>query len=112
MKIEDLTIGQARELAALFNSVEQSVDTGPWHVGECYLIRTGTMILTGRLLSVGEHELLLQDAAWIADTGRFANALRDGTLDEIEPFPGNAIVGRGAIVDAAVWLHPLPRTQK
>jgi hypothetical protein len=70
------------------------------------------MILTGHLLFIGEHELLLQDAAWIADTGRFADALKDGTLGEVEPFPNEAIVGRGSIIDAAIWDHPLPREQK
>ena len=86
---------------------------GPWVVGQAYLIRTVTMIQTGRLVAVYDKELVLDDAAWVADTGRFYDALSKGTLNEIEPFPdGPVIVGRGAICDAAIWSHPLPRKQK
>src|SRR3990167_4090803 len=51
-------------------------ESGPWKIGKCYLIRTVTMIDTGRLVEVTEQELVLEDAAWIADTGRFADALQ------------------------------------
>ena len=112
MDINDLTIRQAKELAALFgnNSVEPA--THAWEVGRNYLIRTVTMIDTGRLVAVTEHELVLEDAAWIADTGRFSNALKSLDFDEVEPFPtGRVIVGRGAVIDA-VQIHDLPRCQK
>jgi len=83
-----------------------------WTVGKSYLIRTVTMTVTGKLSVVGKKELVLDDAAWIASTGRFANALTTGGLDEVEPFPGSVIVGRGAIVDACEWTHDLPRKVK
>ena len=72
----------------------------PWVVGKCYFIRTVTYHVTGRLASVGPHELVLDDAAWVADSGRFADAFRTGSLSEVEPFPGQIIVGRAAVVDA------------
>jgi hypothetical protein len=55
--------------------------------------------------------LVLADAAWIADTGRWSTALATGRLHEVEPYPGEGlcIVSRAAIVDVAVWDHPLPR---
>lgn len=111
MKLDDLTIGQARELAALFNT-RQADSKSPWEVGKCYLIRTVTMIQTGRLAAITEHELLLENAAWVADTGRFHDALKTGKLVEVEPFIGPAIIGRGAIVDATEWMHALPSDQK
>ncbi len=83
-----------------------------WEIGENYLIRTVTMTDTGKLVEVGEHELVLEDAAWIADTGRFSDALKSGTFSEVEPFPeGKLIIGRGSIVDA-VKIKTLPRKQK
>jgi hypothetical protein len=85
---------------------------GAWVIGEKYIIRTVTMIQTGRLVYIDEHELVLEDAAWIADTDRFSTALRTGVLKEVEPFPGEAGVGRGSIVDFCVWSHNLPRSQK
>jgi hypothetical protein len=75
--------------------------SNPYKIGANYLIRTVTMIDTGRLVEVTDHELVLEDAAWIADTGRFSDALRRCDFNEIEPFPsGRVIVGRGAVVDA------------
>ncbi len=76
---------------------------GPWRLGEQYLIRTVTMIQHGTLVDVTEHELVLVNAAWIADTGRFASFLAGKCKpNEVEPFPANepVIVGRGSIIDA------------
>ena len=81
-------------------------------IGKCYLIRTVTMMYTGRLTNITDTDLLLADAAWIADSGRYADALENGTLSEVEPYPNEVIVSRAAIVDAAVWTHELPREQK
>ena len=86
--------------------------TGPWVIGKAYLIRTVTLYVVGRLAEVHPQELLLTDAAWIADTGRFADALVTGRLNEVEPFPGPVILGRGSIVDATAWTHVLPLEQK
>jgi hypothetical protein len=85
----------------------------PVAIGENILVRTVTMIQVGRLVAVGEHELTLEDAAWVADTGRFATMLATGKAEEVEPFPdGICFVGRGAIVDGCPWRHPLLRETK
>jgi hypothetical protein len=81
-------------------------------VGRAYLVRTVTHYYTGRLVAVNDAELLLEDAAWIADTGRYADSLASGSLGEVEPMQGNLILSRGAIVDAVEWKHALPRDQK
>ena len=92
--------------------MKRGLVSGVWEIGENYLIRTVTMIDTGRLVMVTEHELVLEDAAWIADSGRFADALQSAEFNEVEPFPdGQVIVGRGAIIDA-VKISKLPRVQK
>ena len=111
MNLDDLTIGQAKQLAALLGNSKQS-DNSAWEIGKGYLIRTVTMTNTGRLVAVTEQELVLKDAAWVADTGRFSDALKSCNFDEVEPFPdGKVIIGRGAIVDA-VQVEVLPRAQK
>ncbi len=75
----------------------------PFQIGKTYVIRTVTMIQLGKLTAVYPQELVLEDASWIADTGRFANFLKDPELrSESEPFCAPCIVGRGAIVDAQV----------
>jgi hypothetical protein len=112
MDIDKLTIGEVKELRAMFGGSAEPVTGGPWKIGTNYLIRTVTMTLTGKLVAAHAAELVLESAAWIADTGRFADALSKGTLNEIEPMPGRVIVGRGSIVDATEWLHALPTVQK
>ena len=81
-------------------------------VGECLLIRTVTMTLTGRVTRIDAELIELESAAWIADTGRFADALSTGKLSEVEPFPSKAWIQRSSVVDMAPWDHTLPRTQK
>ena len=84
-----------------------------WEMGQKYFIRTVTHHITGRLVGIDTHELVLEDAAWIADDGRFADALKNGTFKEVEPFPdGMVVVGRGSIIDGCYWNHELPREQK
>lgn len=84
----------------------------PYEVGKNYFIRTVTMSYTGELIWVGEKELVLENPAWIADSGRFMQALRVGSLDEVEPMNEKAIIGRGAIVDASIIDWELPTEQK
>jgi hypothetical protein len=110
MNIDSMTIAEAREISRLFCS--KSADSSAWEIGKIYLIRTVTMIDTGRLVAVTEHELVLEDAAWIADTGRFADALSKCEFNEVEPFPaGRVIVGRGAVIDAVI-VGTTSRSQK
>ena len=112
MDIGDLTLRQAKELVGMFGGVTAASDTSAWDIGANYLIRTVTMIDTGRLVAVTEHELVLEDAAWIADTGRFSNAVAKAEFNEVEPFPtGRVIIGRGAVIDA-VKITAVPRSKK
>ena len=95
----------------MFQTAPTPIDH-PWEIGANYLIRTVTMIDTGRLIAVTAQELVLEDAAWIADTGRFADAIEKAEFGEVEPFPaGHVILGRGSIIDA-VKIKTLPRSQR
>lgn len=85
-----------------------------WKVGNAYSIRTVTNFHTGRLLREETNHLVLINAAWIADTGRFADFLKTGKANEVEPFPIDleVAVPKGAIVNACAWPHELPKDQK
>ena len=112
MKIEQLTIAEAREISRLFSEQQSVPSIHPWQIGKCYFIRTVTHHHTGRLVQVTEHELVLEHAAWIADDGRFSDAVKSGTFEEVEPFPdGPIIIGRGSVIDAA-QITSAPRSQK
>ena len=115
-KIDELTIGEARELAALFGGKSACVAAAshPFEVGENYFIRTVTHHFTGKLVEVHASELVLEDAAWIADDGRFADAVAKGSFNEVEPFPPDSrvIVNRASLVDAVKVGFKLPCSQK
>lgn len=80
-------------------------------IGKKVFIRTVTNFYTGLLDSCAEY-LHLGDAAWIADTGRFADALATGKLNEVEPYPADCWVAAGSVVDISEWRHDLPRVQQ
>jgi hypothetical protein len=108
-----LTADELRSLIVTASPV--SVCTCKSHsfeIGKAYLIRTVTMHYTGRVIAITDSDVLLEDAAWIADTGRFADSLQTGELSEIEPYPGRVAVCRGAMVDFCEWTHRLPKVQK
>jgi hypothetical protein len=83
----------------------------PFEVGQSYFIRTVTYHLIGKLEAIADGFLILSSASWIADSGRFMQAIRDGKLDEVEPV-GDAVVNIGSITDAFPWKHSLPKDQK
>lgn len=111
MEIDKLTIGEARQIAALLGN--NSTTAHPFQIGKGYFIRTITHHFTGRLIAVYPSELVIEDAAWIADDGRFKDAVAEGKFNEVEPFPdGPVVIGRNSIIDACVIETKLPRSQK
>ena len=111
MKIDDVEYIRADSVQETEPQI-LSVDVAPWKIGAIYLIRTVTMIDTGRLIAVTSQELVLEDAAWIADSGRFSDALVTCNFNEVEPFPsGRVIIGRGSIIDA-VEITKIQRSKK
>lgn len=80
-------------------------------IGKNVFVRTVTHHFTGKLAALEDGYLQLDEAAWIADDGRLADALADGTLNEIEPYPGTCYVAASSLIDVSEWQHDLPRTQ-
>ncbi len=80
-------------------------------VGEKYFFRTVTYHLTGRVKKVIGSILELENTAWIADSGRFMQAIKEGKLNEVEPV-GKAYINMDSVTDFFPWTHKLPETQK
>jgi len=123
MDFEKLTLGEVhqllKELRALgfvkdeASQAQTAPKTAPFEIGKKYFIRTVTHHDLGRCVAIYDDFIVLEDASWVADDGRFGNALETGVLCEVEPFPnGRVPVGRGAIIDAPEWPHDLPRKAK
>ena len=83
-----------------------------FEIGQAYLIRTVTHIEVGRVKKIFDDFVLLEDASWIADTGRYHNCLTEGTFNEIEPYPIYTCINIRSIINFAPWPHDLPKNQK
>jgi len=88
----------------------------PFVIGEKVFIRTVTFHCTGKITGIKKagdcYFLVLEDAAWVASSGRFSTAIEEGTLDEVEVVSTPIRVNVSSIVDVFHWNHPLPRTTK
>lgn len=80
-------------------------------VGEKYFFRTVTYHMTGRVKRVIGNLVELENAAWIADSGRFMQAIKEGKLNEVEPV-GRAFLNIRCVVDFFPWKHALPEKQQ
>lgn len=79
--------------------------------GKSILIRTVTNYYTGEVSEETSKYLKLTKAAWIADTGRFSDAIGKSVFGEVEPYPRPVFVMKAAIVDITE-IDTLPRDQK
>lgn len=110
MNIDDLTIGELKQLQSMMGT--KCAEEHPYQIGKLYFFRTVTMHLIGKLEWVGDKELRISQASWIADSGRFHDAIKKGNLNEVEPFLNDVIIGRFSIVDVTEWTHAAPKEQK
>jgi len=109
--IEQLINIEAQKIAKEL-TVEVLEGESLYQLGAKVFIRTVTYHYTGQISFISDKEIVLSEAAWIADSGRFANALKTGILDEVEPYPNLCGINRDAIIDASPWNHKLPRETK
>ncbi len=115
MNIDQLTIAEAKQLAAMFGTPMMHASKRlPMTVGTNVFIMTITAHFTGRVTAVSEEEVELTDAAWIASDGRFAQAMKTGEFDEVEPFPDHEKVAlnRSTFLCWRTLASALPRSQK
>jgi hypothetical protein len=84
-------------------TVERTEKHGYYPVGDQVMIRTVTMIYVGTLIDVTDNELVIVRAAWIPDTGRWSEFMRNGTAEEVEPYvqTETVLVSRGAVLDVS-----------
>lgn len=111
MNTDELTIKQVREIQNMLGGSANNKQDTSIELDTPVIIRTVTHYYTGIVKKITSSDILLSEAAWIADTGQFSKALKEGfgSSAEIEPYPDTCIVMRGAMVDCCRWLHKLPR---
>lgn len=113
MNIEDLTLKQIREIQSIAGGAMASPVTS-YPVGKNVIVRTVTMIYTGRLEMVTPTDLILMDCSWIPETERFMQFVANGAVKECEPYPDGlpVYINRGALLDMCELRKDLPRSQK
>jgi hypothetical protein len=77
-------------------------------VGTKVLIRTVTFFQIGEITEISDGFIALDGASWVADTGRFGEAIKSGKLKEVEFLGDGVRVAIGAVVDITPWEHELP----
>ena|ERR1700722_18448650 len=93
--------------------VSTDIETPPLaeFLGQKLFIRTLTYHLVGEVVAITDNFFELKNASWVADSGRFMQAIKEGKLNEVEPV-GTAWVNTDSITDMFPWEHELPTTQK
>jgi hypothetical protein len=80
-------------------------------VGKKWFIRTVTYHTVGKVTKIVGNFLVMEQATWVADSGRFMGAIKEGTLNETEPV-GECMINISSIVDMFPWKHSLKINQK
>jgi hypothetical protein len=80
-------------------------------IGLTVFVRTVTYHWVGKVVKMIGGLLELKDAVWVADSGRWMQAIKDGTLNEYEE-TGRTFVKMDAVVDITPWNHKIPKGQK
>lgn len=80
-------------------------------IGQKYFFRTVTYHLVGKVQSQVGKFLRLIDASWVAESGRFMQAIKEGKLNEVEPV-GVTYINLDSVTDFFPWKHSLPKEQK
>lgn len=114
MNIQDLTLRQIREIQGL-GSLSAEPDTASYYpVEKNVIVRTVTMIYTGKLMRVTNTDLVLTQCSWIPETERFAQFVAEGRVRECEPYPDDlqVFINRSALLDLCELRAELPRTQR
>jgi len=75
--------------------------------GLVYAFRTVTMVYTGRLVAETQDCFLLEEAAWVAETERWSEFVKNGAHKEAEVYERPVILHKGGMLDATVVPAPI-----
>jgi hypothetical protein len=82
-------------------------------VGKSFFFRTVTYHIIGKVVKVLPMGILqLEKASWVADSGRFTQAIQNGILDEVEPIGDGWFISLATCTDFGFWKHSLDIQQK
>ncbi len=80
-------------------------------IGKKLFLRTVTYHLLGKCVKKFGNFVQLEEASWVADSGRFMDFLNKGEINEVEPVD-TVWVNLNTVTDFYIWKHKLPKEQK
>ena len=80
-------------------------------IGKKLFIRTVTFHFVGEVTKVFGSFLQMKNTVWVADSGRFMQAIKEGSLKEYEEI-GDWFVNLETVSDFGEWKHSIPKGQK
>ena len=102
VNIESLTLAELREIAKLACCLTPNAapaEAWSFKPGDVVCVMTVTLWFVGRLVSRDVTTIVLDDAAWVADSGRFNEFLSGGDAREVEPLPpGPFVIERSSVI--------------
>jgi hypothetical protein len=110
MDIDQMTIGDFKKIAGMVGC--GPTPESPFEVGKAYLFFGVTRYMIGRVRKVFGDLVVIDEASWIPDTGRFSTAVSEFKLAEVERAPDGVVVNVSAITDAVPWSGKLPTENK
>lgn len=75
-------------------------------------IRTLTYHYIGEVTKETKKEITLDKCVWVADSGEFTGAIKNGSLSEIEIIGDGVRLMKNNIVDIIPWIHDIPTERK
>jgi len=105
---------KSRAIRSKSNNTSSPKIQSPIRMGNDVLVRTVTTYEIGKVVSITKDAIILDNASWVAHTGRLHNAMKSGfdANAELEPYNGAVEIKQGAIVTSLNWKHGLPTDQK
>lgn len=82
----------------------------PYIIGKKYIIRTVTMVNVGQITDIIGNFIVMRDAVWVSDTGRWSECLAkaDG-FQEVEPFKNDIHININSIIDSSIYDFQMPK---
>lgn len=104
---------QLLKLVEVVGETKQATAQYPIEVGKAYFFRTVTYHMLGRVKSTTGSFVLLENAVYVADSGRFGEAIKgDIELNELEHLGQDWTVNMDSVSDFGEWKHDIPSSSR
>ncbi len=112
MNLDNLTLGEIKEISSLLGKQNTSCTKPLTKIGDKVFIRTLTYHYIGEVVEETAEAIILDKTVWVADSGRFTEAIAEGSLNEFEIIGLITPIIKNNMVDIIPWNHDIPTQRK